>query len=74
MRAHRSESTGKTTTCVQIPGTRGILLAPSEHRKQGTSDDRILMVSVCTPEMTYTLNPQILPRENRYLRSTDTQA
>ena len=45
-------STGKTITSDQIPGPSGVLPEPSGPRIQGTSGDRILLVSVCNPELT----------------------
>ena len=51
MSAYRPMSTGKATTSLQIPGPRGTLPEPSGHRNQGSSGHRILLVSVCTPEM-----------------------
>jgi hypothetical protein len=45
-------STGKTTASHQIPGKRGTLPEPSGHRNQGSAGDRILLVYVCTPELT----------------------
>jgi hypothetical protein len=45
-------STGKTTTSLQIPGPRGTLTESSGYRNQGSAWDRILLISVCTPELT----------------------
>ena len=45
-------SIGKTTTSAQIPGPRGTHPEPSGHRNQGTARDRILLVSICTLELT----------------------
>jgi hypothetical protein len=44
--------TGKTTTSVQIPGPTGTYPEPSGHRNQGTARNRILLVSICTLELT----------------------
>ena len=49
--ADKPVSTGKTTTSLQISGPRGTLPEPSGHRNQGSAGDRILLVSVCTPEL-----------------------
>ena len=67
-------STGKTTTSVQIPGPRETCPEPSGHRNQGTSGDRILLVSVCTVKLILQGHTQIPPGENWSPRSTDTQA
>jgi hypothetical protein len=45
-------STDKTTTSLHIPGLRGTLQDPSEHRNQISSGDRFLLVSACTQELT----------------------
>jgi hypothetical protein len=45
-------STDKTTTSLQIPGPTGILTEPSGQRNQGLARDRILLVSICTPQLT----------------------
>jgi len=60
--AYKPASIDKTTTSLQIPGPRGTLTEPSGHRNQGLSGERILLVSVCTPEqMLYHISPsQIL--------------
>jgi hypothetical protein len=50
--AHTPASTGKITTSFQIPGPRETLSDPSGHRKQGSAGNRILLISVCIPEMT----------------------
>ena len=50
--ANMPVSTDKTNTSAQIPCTRWTFPEPSGHRNQGTSRDRILLVSVCTPELT----------------------
>jgi hypothetical protein len=49
--AYTPASTGKITTFLQIPDPRGTLSEPSEHRNQGSAGDRILLVSVSTPEL-----------------------
>jgi hypothetical protein len=50
--AYIPANTGKTTISLQIPSPRGTLPEPSGHRKQGLAGDRILLVSLCTPELT----------------------
>ena len=74
--AYTSVSTGKITTSVQTHRLRGTLPEPSRHRSQGTARDKIVLVSVCTLELTlcHSSPYPILPRENWYPRSTDTQA
>jgi hypothetical protein len=70
-------STGKTTTSLQIPGTRGTLPESSGYRNQGSAGDRILLVSVCTPELTlYHSSPYLnsFQIENWSPRSIDTEA
>ena len=49
--ADTPESTGKTTTSVQIPGPRGTHPEPSEHRKQGTPRNRIFPIFIRTSEL-----------------------
>ena len=44
-------NTGKTNTSLQIPGQRGALTEPSEHRNKGSTGARIPLISVCTPEL-----------------------
>jgi hypothetical protein len=69
-------SIGKTTTSAQIPGPREIHPEISGHKNQGTAGDRILLVSICTLELTLctALHAQIPPRENLSPRSSDTKA
>ena len=50
--AYTPGSTGETTTSAQFPGPRGTCLEPSGHKNQGTARDRILLVFVCTLELT----------------------
>jgi hypothetical protein len=50
--AYTSMSTGKTATSLQIPGPRETIPEPSGHRNQGSARGRILLVSVCIPELT----------------------
>jgi hypothetical protein len=50
--AYTPENTGKTTTSLQIHDPRETLPEPSGHRTQGSAGDRILLVSVCTSELT----------------------
>jgi hypothetical protein len=52
MRAYTPTSTGKTTTSLQIPGPRATLTESSGHRNQGSARNMILLVSICTPELT----------------------
>jgi hypothetical protein len=50
--AYTFVSTGKTNISNQIPGPRGTPTEPSGHRNQGSAGDRILLVSIYTPELT----------------------
>jgi hypothetical protein len=45
-------STGKTITSVQTPALGWTLQEPSRHRKKGTAGYKILLVSLCTSELT----------------------
>jgi hypothetical protein len=59
-RAYTFASTGKTTTSLQIPVPRGNLPELSGYRNQDSARGRILLVSVCTPELTlYHSSPYI---------------
>jgi hypothetical protein len=50
--AYTPVSTGKIITSLQIHGPRRTLTEPPGHRNQGSAENRILLVSVCTPELT----------------------
>jgi hypothetical protein len=69
-------STGKNTTSAQIPGLRGTCPDTSGCRNEGTARGRIILVSVCTPELTLCQSSPYpnSTRENWSLRSTNTQA
>jgi hypothetical protein len=58
--ADTPESTGETITSTQIPGPRGTHPEPSGQRNKGTARDRILPVSVFTPELTLCHSPPCL--------------
>jgi hypothetical protein len=45
------ESTGETNTSVLVSGPRRTYPEPSEHRNEGIARDKILLVSVCAPEL-----------------------
>ena len=69
-------SLDKTITSVQIPGPREAHPEQSGHRNQGTAGDRIILVSVCTTDLTLCQSSPYpnSTRENWSLRSTNTQA
>jgi hypothetical protein len=74
--AYTLVSPGKTITSLQIRGPRGTLTELSGYTNQGSARDKILLVSVCIPELTLyqDLHTQIHPGENCSPRSADTQA
>jgi hypothetical protein len=75
-RANTPVNTVKTITSLQIYGPRGTLPEPSGDRNQGTAGDRILLVSVCIPELIlyHSSSYPNSSRENWSPRNTDTEA
>lgn len=64
-------STDETITSTQNPGPRGTCPEASEHSKQGSEGDRILLVYICTQSWTRasTFYTQILMGESWFSRS-----
>jgi hypothetical protein len=50
--ADKPVSAGKTTTYLENPGPRGTIPELLGHRKQRSARNRIILVSVCIPELT----------------------
>jgi hypothetical protein len=53
-------NTGKTTTTLQIPGTRGTLTEPSGHQNQASTWDRKLLV--CLYPRAHTVPELYIPK------------